>query len=851
LQWHGDPDGTYRIQRCQVGERSLPETVAEVRGTHWIDREAPRGVLLEYSVTALNTPQVLPARLRLVRQEHPAEWAIELENGLGLSLLTGAVHATDPDLQVHQIVGNRVMLRCAEWSPLASSPTLKTRASQRKNQTVEPWVAPPFENRGYMHNIRSVEVGASAFFYLTKPGVYGRITVSRDTQGRILLTRSLAWNGGRVLPLPPVLDSSQIGANSIDLVFECVPRKGLPNPDRVTRVIEVETDPGSGQWSVLDEVPAYKSVQTIPISSTSPDLPVVPLRFRHRVGELGLSLPSEAIAVLAVDPENTERLEAVRDAALEALAAESFDQRLLGERVLRSLGDVAWPALLEIYRDEQGISADLARQILLSPEGLQGGQLETVMRIAGEKARIETPAPGLWFHPDPDWRLFQILIDHGRAEWEPWLHLMGRLDPDARVRELAKLLLSSPDLPLVWQDEGMHGLMAARRPPEGSSLATEDWPGWPDWAWELDGAAPIDVAYSIRKVVEGARLWESQALLALARMAESDPRDHNGQPTMQRILVGLGLVRMHRSERKSVLLEALREGLVTDGSNLRAWRDLMDWRLHEEPDTEAPVREVVRLPDATLAALQQTLSDIEIDGRSYIDVVLPAGVYGEEGGQDRWVDLGVDGLALIGEDGVRIQAGLRATGVRDLVVVNLAVDHTAGSALTLTGAMATLRGVTLGGAQTCIALQDSIVELDRCFVNSAGDKPSAFAARLTGPSLLLSRASRWRAGTVLLGERGQAYFDRCILEAGSRPIIQGQRGGHLVLRDSVLASGSIGMQGLSEILMEGVYSVLHSQTIGPQVGQVHVCPDHTRATEAWRDWPGVQISERCPLRPNR
>ena len=118
LQWNAQPGSRYRIDRWIVGQNSLAQELATVEDGHWIDADPPRGALVEYTVTALDGPPTAPERIRLLRQEQPMEWAYELETGLGIDLLTGAVHGPDPHIQIQQVVGNRVVLRCAENSPL-------------------------------------------------------------------------------------------------------------------------------------------------------------------------------------------------------------------------------------------------------------------------------------------------------------------------------------------------------------------------------------------------------------------------------------------------------------------------------------------------------------------------------------------------------------------------------------------------------------------------------------------------------------------------------------------------------------------------------------------------------------
>ncbi len=838
LQWNAEPGTTYLLRRWVVGSTEPPEEVARIEGSHFFDGEAPRGMLLEYAVTALGPVASLPSRVRLVRQEHPPEWPVEVEPGLGLHLVTGELHGLDPHIVVQTISGARVFLRCADdcWVLPTSGPGWD-----------DSWRAPVFEERSYAPNMRPVDVGSTAYFYLRSSGLYGRLRIDRDEQGRLQLTRQLAGHSGRVLPLPPRLAHWSSSESQVDLTFEAVSERAQVELKDLERIVEFEPEPGSGRWEVLAITPLDPNPSSVALTVLHADLPVVPLRFRHRYRGQALSLPSEPIAVLALDGSDPQQAARVRAAALEALASERFEQRVLGERVLRSLGPLAWDALLAMYRSGEGVAADAARQILLSPEGLAGGQWQRVLQAAGEREGLTESVPSLWAHPDPTWRLYQILLDHGRPEGTSWLPLMARLDPDERVRAMAKLLLATPERPAPIVPSGVAGWWALR----GTEASS---PGpWPDWRWELDGLPPGDAGATIRRQVDGGDAWAGHALLALAREAEN-ARPAGALETDERTLLGLGLVGLHREERRAILLEALRSSVVSPGASLLAWRDWMDVRTQDDSDPAELDREVVRLEEPSLTALQQTLAEWEVAGAKNKTLILPSGLYGAESEQDTWIEVGIPGLALIGEGGVQLRAGLRVTGVRDLVLADLALDHATGSALSLTGATASLRNVTLSGAQTVLSLQDSIVELEACRVEMGAGKPSSFAARLMGPSLLLARGTRWRAGSLLLGDQGYAVLERCTLDSGERTLFQGQRGGYVGLLDCAILEAAVGFQGVQTVQLEGVLSTLRQQTIGSQNDRVYLCAEHVHAWEPWESWsegPGVEVRTYCPIASDR
>ncbi|HPF13793.1 MAG: hypothetical protein H6830_08210 [Planctomycetes bacterium] len=832
LSWDPAPGQTFLVERWVVGQPEAAVALEPQTEPELFDRSAPRNTLLEYSVRRAD--DFRPAtRLRLLRQEQPIDWPIPLETGLTLDLVTGAVGSAEPDLEVHQIVGSQVFLRAAEGCPLSMS---------GRGDPLDSWEAPPFGGRTYLPHIRSVEIGSSAFFYRSDLGLYGRIALQQDTQGRVYLRRSLDLDGGRWMPLPPHLEQWSCDQEGIHLYFQALNSYEVKELGSLDRVVELERIPGSGVWEELAVWPAAENEQVLVVQPDRTDLPLVSLRFRHRYGKQSISMPSDPVAILVLDPADEAASQMVQKAALQALSSDAYAERFLAENVLVCLGSQAWPALLERYSDEEGIGSDLARQILLSPEGVASGQLEQVMLRAGAQANLPEPVPLDWFDRDAAQRIYHLLLDHGQPDRGPWLELVKRLDPDVRVRQMASLLLASPGPANPIVRSGIEGIWSSIPPAERPAAF------WPDWVREFDGAGPRDAAAAIRSSVDGERLQEAQALLALARQAEvrGDPRD-----PYARVLLGLGLVDLYRQKRSSVLLQAVREGVVEVGAGLAAWRDLMEWRLRAPTEGMPQVRPRIRLESASLAELQETLTDLATSRESYVDVVLPSGTYHALPGLESWLDLTIPGLALIGEGEVELMVGLRANEVPDLIVANVTVDHRNGGALALTGSSMTLRNVILSGAQTPVALQDANLELEACEIRQGEGKESVVAVRLLGPCLVLARGSRFDAGGWVLGDRGEVYLDRCTIDSGSRPVFQGQRGGYLVLRDCALLGGSASFQGLAAVSLEGVLEALLNQSLGPPNESVSRCPEHNLSSAPPQPGAEAELLDRCPLSTER
>jgi len=526
-----------------------------------------------------------------------------------------------------------------------------------------------------------------------------------------------------------------------------------------------------------------------------------------------------------------------------ALESDSYDERYLGKQVLVHLGERAWPRLLELVSNGRGSASDLAREVLLESEALEAGMLKVILEGAAGDVEGGLPLPDSWCDPDGELRIRAMLWDYGKEGLDHWYELIGRMDPDPRVRDLALLLEAAPVRPEPVAQLDTQGLWAQSKPDQRSNEP------WPDWSMEMHGVLAMDGAATIRAVIDGSDTEEAQCLFALSRLMESI--SDGGDDPFRSVRLGLDLIEQYRILRKSVLLEAIREGVLDSGSTLMGWRDLLDLRLTGGPETTPEERGVMRLPEPSLGALQQALADIEVSGQTYVDVVLPAGVYGAQSGLERWVEIKVDGVALIGEPGVQLEIGVRCTRVRDVILSNMEIRNSSGSAVVLTGASGTLRGLTLAATQPPLSLQDSVVEIDRCQFVQGGSKPSVYGVRMIGPSIMLARASLFEAGSLLLANGGQAYLDRCILNGGERPVVQGQNGGDLVLRDCVILGGTMGFQGLKSVLLEGVLSTLRHQTFSTREAVVRMCPEHNRTWEPYQGSKGAKAFESCPLTGRR
>ncbi|MCA9001028.1 MAG: hypothetical protein KDB61_03825, partial [Planctomycetes bacterium] len=802
--------------------------IARVTGGEYLDVDCPRGVLVEYAVQALGQAEA-PLRARIVRQEQPEDWAVELRVGMGIDLLTGDLDGVDSQVEVHQLLGNQILLRTDDRAPIAL---------QSKYSGSADWIAPEYSNRTYLPRIRSVDMDSGCFFYLPESGIYGRLRFRLDEDNRCWMTRNLNLYGTRQLPLPPSAPEVSFDGQSALVTWTAPSVDEVEDLDRLRCHVEYEYPVGSGDWAVISQGRALDSELSFPVS-VEDSLPLGQVRLQYRY-DIGVrSSHGESTQVLWVDPKDESALNRVLEEALAALESDSYDRRYLGKQVLLQLGERAWPRLLDLVTDGSGASSDLAREILLGPEALEAGMLQAILQRAAGSLPDADPLPEAWADPDGNVRVRALLLDFGQPGLEPWYRLMARMDPDPSVRDLAELLASSPVRPEPASQMNTEGLWAQVNPKQRMSEP------WPDWAVELHGVQARDGAAAIRAVVDGSNLEEAHCLFALSRSMEG--LEGGAADPFRAVRLGLDLVEQYRTQGKAVLLQAIREGVLDSGATLIGWRDLSEFRWTQGPERAPVERSVVRLDSPSLAALQQALDGLETAGTSYADVILPAGVYGAQSGLDHWVDVKVDGVALIGEPGVQLEIGVRATGVRDVILCNLEIRNSGGSAVAFTGATGSLRNLTLSAAQTPLSLQDSVVELDRCRMEEGGGKAAVYSVRMIGPSILTGRGCDFDAGTLLMGNQGQVYLDRCTLDGGSRPVVQGQSGGTLVMRDCVILGGSMGFQGMNSVLLEGVLSTLRYQTFTTQDGVIQVCPEHVHAWESWQGNPAVRLLPDCPL----
>ena len=179
------------------------------------------------------------------------------------------------------------------------------------------------------------------------------------------------------------------------LSFDSVPgpeRKALPD---LVRVVEWEREPGSGDLGGVDQ-PAAGTRDHLdrPHSGNARPAPgAIEISAPHRFQQLIDSQPANPGVGHGSLGDAARRWSGFSGRRWPRSLARIMVCATGASMCLRSLGSGAWPALLDLYADGQGVASDLARQILLSPDGLRGGQLVEVMRVAGAKARFSEPVP--------------------------------------------------------------------------------------------------------------------------------------------------------------------------------------------------------------------------------------------------------------------------------------------------------------------------------------------------------------------------------------------------------------------------------------------------------------------------
>ncbi|MEL6714763.1 MAG: hypothetical protein AAFP86_13355, partial [Planctomycetota bacterium] len=539
------------------------------------------------------------------------------------------------------------------------------------------------------------------------------------------------------------------------------------------------------------------------------------------------------------------------DDAAEALVHTDYQRRVEARGVLIALGDEALPRLEELDEAEtDGPLALAVAEVLGAIDAVGGAGLSERRLVRSARAHAVRELPPSWLavaadadasneraalerwlgatpqallDRDPLTRAHGLLVALDRAQRgaprrdadgaverseetlaraQTWGRALADIDPDPRVRSLARFALEVT---------------------EGPSRVAFDAPAA---AWLVPGPDRAHSEPLAPRTVEG--LPTSADVLRFRLEGRPELSDLDLGPALARVLAALGRVgrgaiwqdaiydydvgevdlalrlidraRAAEGDARRLWVDAACALFDDPGDELRALRSVSDRRIAEPLRGLGPERRRVRLEAPDLTALQALLGEL---GDGPVDVLLPPGEYANPTDGSLFLDLRKGGTRLLSADPeqpVELAAGLRVFGARDVVLDGVSLRHEHGQALTvLGGGHVVVRDAGLASRMKVVHAQGSDVELVDVRVRTLVESGSyAVLVQLIGASRLNARATRFDGGTLYVGQGGaELVLDRCVVSSGERPIAQGQGDSRLVARESLLISEGLGLSGIA------------------------------------------------------
>ena len=833
LTWIADSeDARYAVERWIHGTPDGFTEIARVTGSEFVDVEAPEGRVVEYRVgrvTGDADPMRFGARAHSLRQMRPGDWPIQLVQGMSLDLLSGETDAGDEGhLEVSLAQGPSLNLmtlgEVAIYGP--------ERSDQRPGGA---WFGPPPWEKGYQTEVRRASRGDAVFFVAIPDGSLVRLSITEE-DGGLALRRQIDLTGTLRFPQPPAPPELDREPDGVTLVFPDFGER-MGQVDHAAIVVERERAPGDQVWSELTVgAPGQRTVHIgQPWDPASEFL--VRLRYRHRLPGLPDSPTSAVTEFLTFDPGDDDQLRRALDYVLTDLGHEDFTRRQGARVLLESLGDLAWPRLEAILVGDEAASVEVqtvVRELLLDDPG--GRSLPLVLRARAAEEGVEGDPPTGLLDIDVRSRTWAMLRAHGQPGAAPWLRVLALSDPDPGVKKMAEILLADREVPRTLDPAAQsHALIP---PDQRRSPRTRD------WRWAIEEGDPHEVAAWARDTIDLDHPRAAMVALMVAYRLElaGPPWTLHGD-LRQHAELALRLVDAARTQPGNELLEAAEALIATPATQLRARRDLLDLRFDLTKEVQ---RERFELESADIGTLTALLNDLHAQGASYVDVVLPAGVYEDES-LGPWLQLHIDGLRLIGGDGVVLKFGLQIEGVVDVVLQDLAVHSDRSNALLLRdGASAVVQNCHLIGVQTVVSLSHSRLEVDASHIDSAPARPAALGLRLNGGCDMTLRNSLVSAGTARLSTGDQIYMDRTLFDAGARVLFQGSPGGSVVARSTMMTGRAQGFINLDGLLLEGVVLDIPRDML-INVPGARMCPDTVRTLDPTVEIPAHAVLETAIL----
>jgi len=861
--------GPWRIERRELAAGAPFVEVATVAASPFTDVDAARDRPHEWRVRRALAPAAPGALGRSVRTVTPGEWPVPLTVGVRLDLLTGALDGARAHLEVTQVSGETVVLKPLRATLVApSSPKSGWRLVERAS------FDPSAEGR-----LRSFQAG-SELCALTPEGVIVRVELVRAEGGGVALLRQPALAGERLLPRAPIIQIEHTPAGVTVVAAPLAP--DVERPEEVALTLERELVLGRGDWVVIAEgAPGARRLDA-PLATDSPAgaqsdasaPPLARLRARQRYAFGPQSFPTEPRTLVLVPLADAARRAAFAEAAIADLDHEDWQRRDAARRLLEALGPEVLPrlrAVLESGSPEARISA----QALLAGVSSSAGRA-LLYGVEAARRGVADEVPQALLSDSPTERAFGIVraLEAGalgadgeaRAAALVWAAVLAEHDTDRAVRAYCDMLvaLHEAGAPGTGAEGLLRGELAALRGRDGGA------PAWSLQAATADIALPDD-ARSLWQRLRAQRALDLAdlevgpvlgAVLAHVARAARAPEAGLVLPDydVDSVDLALRLVARYGVRRDARLLDAAR-GLFVEGGALdwqvalEGWRAAVAARLADESVdlSQRPVFHVrgVGGAPATLDDLETLLTELRQSGARDVDVVLPPGDLGE-GNPGRWLELDVPGLRLRSQpnaEPARLRCGVRVMAARGVVLDGVHVEHHGGAALlVLDGAHLVLRGGSAFGTGMGVQVQDADLELYSAEVGDASSGRSGqWAARHLGRGRIVARGVHFRGGSVYLGDFGDSYFERCVFDAGERPVLQAQRDGRPVLRECFARSSAMGLVNVSGGCLAAVVLDVPRDPFGPRPDGLAVDPRWFVLTGPGQSVPQALRLARSPL----
>ncbi|MFT5051124.1 MAG: hypothetical protein ACI8QZ_002532 [Chlamydiales bacterium] len=856
------PDSEYEVWRAVLESGAPPELLGRVTGSQFIDEDAPPGQPVEYRVQRVGDGPAFGASVRALTTDNPPEWPIPIERGLFIDLLSGEIGGPNAHVEVAYASDTHLNLRPTEGVLMAR---------MTRSGTSSAWTLPDPAAGSYQGKLFSAQVGEDLAVEFPGP-IYARLRFSSAGEGRgVSLRRQLDLDGTRLLPLPPVGVEATWAASGPVLVLDAL-AVDVPLRDSVMVVVERELDYASDNWEEFKlAAPGARSVRLQLSDRIRATGHIGRFRLRHAYPWGARSLPGEPIRVAFGDLSDADTLGRLLDAGLRDLVDDSYVRRVAARGLLEEIGPEAWPRLREALESEDPELAGAARDILLTADATRGDHVAFVLMAQAEADGIGELPPG-WLDPDVDRRALAVLRTWGQARGRlaprgdveldqdrlaGWLRVLIRAEPDEGLRRLAMLLMEQ--MQLVPAPPAFGG--AAGAWPFALNAPTERRPAeHADWA-DLFGSR-VSTGAGITAAIEAATdLAKPRFALVMMQIAQRwlhapDTGDRAADEAPRRELretleLGLRLYRRAAMISSTTLLDASEQLVFEPAARLEALSELMDLRVGQAPTIAAGVgaaRERLELPDATMASLIESLEGLKSREASYVDIILPAGEYKPIAGET-WIDLSVQGLRLLGGEGVHLELGVRIIDVQDVVLSGLRISNDRGAAVTVMRASASLFDCLLIGADTGMTVQAGQVEIYGSEVRRRTEgRVSNWSVRLSdSASHLLARECLFRAGSVFPGSGSFAYLEGCVLDGMERAVLQGQDRSRAVVRDCLIRGTSSGILNFSDLQLEGVVFDVSSKPLTLTGGGAWLCPQHVIFLEIEDPLSLPQQLATCPL----